>query len=118
MDDNPILLHFESPYHRGAFSSATHTQSTRNPSCGDEVTLQLKVTSAAVETAWFTAAGCMVSQAAASMLCKHIEGRSLNELRDFDAESMLALIGVPLTPHRQQCGLLPFKALKTLIYSL
>lgn len=118
MDDNPILEHFESPWHRGNFPEATHCQSTRNPACGDEVMLRVQIVDGSIELAWFTAAGCMVSQAAASMLCEHIEGRSLNELRDFDAESMLALIGVPLTPHRQQCGLLPFKALKTLIYSL
>jgi len=58
-----------------------------------------------------------VFQASASMLCRHIEGKSLQRLNKFAAPSMLKLIGVPLTPNRQQCGLLAFKALKTLAYS-
>ena len=118
MDDNPILDHFESPWHRGELATATHRQSTRNPTCGDEVTLQLRVNDGTLEEAWFQASGCMVSQASASMLCQHIEGCGLQQLSEFNALSMLKLIRVPLSPKRQQCGLLPFKALKTLVYSL
>ncbi len=31
---------------------------------------------------------------------------------------MLDLLEIPLTPGRMQCGLLPFKVLKTMVYSL
>jgi len=118
MDENPILEHFESPYHRGEAASGAVERSIRNPACGDELTLQLAVQNGQVGEAWFTTAGCMVSQAATSMLCEYVEGRSLESLAEFQAVDMLALIGVPLTPRRQQCGLLPFRALKELIYLL
>lgn len=118
MDDNPILEEFESPYHRGEFAVATHRQYQRNPTCGDEVTLRLVFSNNRLTEAWFSAAGCMVSQAAASMLCRHIEQKSIVTLRAFQASDMLRLVGVPLTPHRQQCALLCFKALKTIVYSL
>ncbi|MGZ0174555.1 MAG: iron-sulfur cluster assembly scaffold protein [Planctomycetales bacterium] len=118
MDENPILEHFESPFHRGKAPSGTHERSLRNPACGDELTLRLRVHDGQVGEAWFTAAGCMVSQAATSMLCEYVEGRTLESLAEFQAVDMLALIGVPLTPRRQQCGLLPFRALKELIYLL
>ena len=118
MDENPISEHFESPYHRGAFPAGTHERSVRIPACGDELTLQLAIQNQQVREAWFNAAGCMVSQAATSILCEYIEGRTLESLAEFQATDMLALIGVPLTPRRQQCGLLPFRALKELIYSM
>lgn len=118
MDDNPILDHFESPYHCGKTAVLSVDRSIRNPACGDELTLQLTVQNGQVDEAWFMAAGCMVSQAATSMLCEYVEGRTLKSLAEFQAADMLALIGVPLTPRRQQCGLLPFRALKELIYSL
>ena len=118
MDENPILEHFESPYHRGETASGSVDRSIRNPACGDELTLQLAIQDGQVGEAWFTAAGCMVSQAATSMLCEYVEGRTLKSLAEFQAADMLALIDVPLTPRRQQCGLLPFRALKELIYLL
>jgi nitrogen fixation protein NifU and related proteins len=118
MDYNPILDHYESPYHRGEAAAGSVDRSIRNPACGDELTLQLAIQNGQVDVAWFTAAGCMVSQAATSMLCEYVEGRTLEALAEFQAADMLALIGVPLTPRRQQCGLLPFRALKELIYLL
>jgi len=118
MDENPILDHFESPYHRGEAAAGSVDRSIRNPACGDELTLRLSIHDSQVGEAWFTAAGCMVSQAATSMLCEYVEGRTLKSLAEFQAAEMLALIGVPLTPRRQQCGLLPFRALKELIYLL
>jgi len=118
MDDNPILEHINAPFHRGALELATHTQQLRNPTCGDEVRLQLILAGGHVKEAWFTAAGCMVSQAAASILCAHVDGKALTELAEFTPSDMLALISVPLTPHRQQCALLPFFALRTIIEDL
>lgn len=117
MDENIILDYFESPQHRGVLELATHQQYVRNPACGDEVTLQLQIDVERIATARFKAAGCMISQAAASMLCEYVEQKRLADLAEFQADDMLNLIGVPLTPRRQQCGLLPFKALKTIVYA-
>ena len=71
-----------------------------------------------VQQAFFNGKGCAISQAAASILCQHVEGKSLDELRGFQAPEMLQLLKVPLTATRQRCGLLGFKVLKTMMYSL
>ena len=70
-----------------------------------------------VQQAFFDGEGCAISQAAASILCEHIEGMTLKEIETFDAPAMLELLQVQLTAVRQRCGLLGFKALKTLVYS-
>lgn len=116
--DDHILDHYESPYHRGHLDVPTIAHEDENPLCGDQVHLELLVENDRVKEAWFDGHGCAISQAAASILTKEIEGKSLDELRDFQAKNMLDLLKVRLTASRQKCGLLSFKILKTMIYAL
>ena len=117
--DDHILDHFESPYHKGHLPCPTCSHSDRNPICGDQITLELEIDrDQHVHQAFFDGKGCAISQAAASILCEAIEGKSLAELRDFQAQDMLKLLNVRLTASRQKCGLLGFKVLKTMLYSL
>ena len=115
--DDHILDHFESPYHKGHADCPTCSHSDRNPICGDQITLELVIDdNQRVTEAFFDGKGCAISQAAASILCESIEGKSLTELRDFQASDMLDLLKVRLTASRQKCGLLGFKVLKTMLY--
>lgn len=114
--DDHILDHFESPYHKGRLEGACCTHSDRNPICGDQVTLQLRLDGDKVSQCYFDGKGCAISQAAASILCEAVEGKSLTELKALQAKDMLSLLKVPLTASRQKCGLLAFKVLKTLLY--
>lgn len=117
--DEHILDHFESPYHKGHLPNPTCSHSDRNPICGDQVTVELLVDEQdRVKAAYFDGKGCAISQAAASILCEAIEGKSLDELKDFQAPQMLDLLKVRLTASRQKCGLLGFKVLKTMLYSM
>lgn len=118
MYDDHILDHFESPYHRGPLACASCTHADKNPICGDQLELQLRLEEGCVAEAWFTGRGCAISQAAASILCQYVEGKTLDELKTFQAKQMLDLIGVRLTASRQKCGLLSFKIFKTMLYSL
>jgi len=117
--DDYILDHYESPYHKGQLENPTCSHAGRNPLCGDVVQVQVQVDDEGrIVEAYFNGKGCAISQAAASILCEEIEGKSLEELERFQAQDMLDLIKVPLTATRQRCGLLGFKVLKTMVYSL
>jgi len=117
--DDHILDHFESPYHKGHLENATCSHSGKNPLCGDRVQLELLIDEDGhIEQAYFDGKGCAISQAAASILCEEIEGKSVEEVEGMQAQDMLDLIKVPLTATRQRCGLLGFKILKTMVYSL
>jgi nitrogen fixation NifU-like protein len=110
--EDHVLRHFEEPYHRGHLATATHLHRVDNPVCGDSVQVELVVSNTGIiEQAWFTGVGCIISQAAASMLIQHIEGQSLNLIRTFSANDMLALFRARLTARRQHCCLLGWKAL-------
>lgn len=117
--DDYILDHFESPYHKGHAAHPTIAHEDENPLCGDHVHLEVVVDEQErVKEAWFDGHGCAISQASASILTEMIEGKTLDELRKFSAQEMLDLLKVRLTASRQKCGLLSFKVLKTMIYTL
>jgi len=74
-----ILEHYKRPRNRGPLEGATHTQEGINPSCGDELTLYLRVEDGIVREVRFEGEGCAISQAAASMMTQALRGRSVEE---------------------------------------
>jgi nitrogen fixation NifU-like protein len=113
-----ILEHYEEPYHRGHLQAATHAHEDDNPLCGDVVHIDLRLgPDGRVEEAYFSGDGCCISQASASMLVEHVEGKTVEEVKQFAAKDMLGLFGAKLTPNRQKCCLLSWRVLQAAIYS-
>lgn len=110
-----ILSHFETPYHRGTCDAATHVLRNRNDPCGDEVEIGLRIDGGIVREIWFEGRGCIVSQAAASMLVQALEGYLLASALAFSAQDMLRLFGAPLSPARWRCCLLAWQTLHKLL---
>ena len=50
-----------------------------NPSCGDEITVQLKVQDGIITDGGFTGDGCAISQASADIMIDMVIGRSVEE---------------------------------------
>ncbi len=113
-----ILDHYEDPYHRGPCPQCTHAHEDDNPLCGDVVRIELKLDpQGTVSDAYFDGDGCCISQASASMLVEQIEGKPIDEVKQFSAEDMLKLFGAKLTPNRQKCCLLSWRVLQQAIYA-
>lgn len=51
----------------------------KNLSCGDEITIYLKVEDNIIKEASFKGHGCIISQASAAMMCEYIEGKTVEE---------------------------------------
>ncbi len=113
-----ILDHYEQPFHRGSCPAATHAHEDENPLCGDTVRVELAISpDGTIRDAYFGGDGCCISQASASLLIERMQGRSVDEAKRFKAEDMLELFGAKLTPNRQKCCLLAWRALQSAIYS-
>lgn len=108
-----IMDHYDSPYHQGTFNSATHQAKKANKSCGDSVHLQLRLDHGYIMEAWFDGDGCCMSQGAASMLCRTIEGKKPSDLPT--AQEWLERFKGVVTPKKRQCVLLSYEALAQLI---
>ena len=117
MDDvlyrEEILDHFHSSPHRGSIESPDLSDELDNPLCGDRVRMDLKVDGRGrIEQVRFDGQGCAISQAAASILAEHVEGKTVDEVRQFSSNDMLTLLGLPLGGLRVKCGLLAWQVLR------
>lgn len=91
-----ILDHYRRPRNRRAMRDADRTATLRNPLCGDDVAVYLRLDGdpspraghapstsagrAVVREMTFTGQGCSITQAAASMLTVAATGRTLDEV--------------------------------------
>lgn len=121
MDDiyrDYILDHFKNPRNYGELEKPDISYSDSNPLCGDEIKIDIKIEDGKVSDIKFSGKGCAISRASASILTETIKGLSLDEVKKFGRNEMLELLGIPLTPVRVKCALLPLKAVKAGAYGL
>ncbi|MBV8950499.1 MAG: SUF system NifU family Fe-S cluster assembly protein, partial [Actinobacteria bacterium] len=96
-----ILDHNRRPKNYGALEGANHRATGRNPDCGDEVSVELKLSDDRIEDVRFTSAGCAVSRAAASIMTQSIKGKSRAEV-DALFEKFRGLVTGTLKPTEQE----------------
>ena len=70
-----ILDHAKHPHGAGLREPYDAESRQVNPTCGDEITLRVRITHDAVEDVSYDAIGCSISQAAASVLTELVVGR-------------------------------------------
>jgi nitrogen fixation NifU-like protein len=117
MDDplyrEEILDHYYSSPHRGRLECPDRVCDLDNPLCGDQIHLELRVDAdGRIAQVRFDGHGCVISQAATSLLADRVEGGTLDEARQITPADVVKLLGVPLSPTRMKCGLLGWKALQ------
>lgn len=114
-----IIDLYEHPLNYGELDPHDFTYEEDNPLCGDVVRIdvRLDVDQRVADVRW-RGEGCAISQASASLLTEEIKGLTLEEVKEFDKERLLELIGVPLSMARVKCALLSLKVLKAGAYGL
>lgn len=76
-----FMEHSSHPDYKYEMDAPTLEHEGINPSCGDELTLQLRVENGVVEEASFTGHGCAISQASADIMADLITGETVEEAR-------------------------------------
>jgi nitrogen fixation NifU-like protein len=126
-----ILEHYKRPHHKGLRDPFDVEVHHVNPTCGDEVTLRVKVVDGVVEDVSYDGQGCSISQAATSVMTDLVIGKpveaalttheaflelmqSKGQLEpDEDVlEDGIAFAGVSKYPARVKCALLGWMAWK------
>jgi nitrogen fixation NifU-like protein len=75
-----ILDHYRAPRHHDHLDSPDGTAEGKNPLCGDEVTIELKLADGVVAEVGAIGVGCSISQASASMMSEAVAGKDLSEV--------------------------------------
>ena len=71
--------HSRSPENKGELAAATVRERGHNPSCGDEITLELQIEGGIIKDAAFTGVGCAISQASTDIMIDLMRGKTVEE---------------------------------------
>jgi nitrogen fixation protein NifU and related proteins len=107
-----ILDHYRSPRGKQPLAEASVTHGEKNLSCGDALTLRLRIEDGVIRDLGWEGAGCAISQAGMSMLAEELAGKTVTEAAEISPASMMKLLGVPIGPRRMKCALLSLHTLK------
>jgi len=126
-----ILDHYKHPENKGLTASYDAQVHHINPSCGDEITLNLTLQGDKVSAISWDGVGCSISQASVSIMSSLMLGKSLQQaqtiLDEFVTlmqskgtgtpvetilEDAVAFAGVSQYPTRIKCALLGWMAFK------
>ena len=126
-----ILDHYKNPQNKKLSSSYDAQVHHINPSCGDEITLNVTLNGDNIVAITWDGVGCSISQASVSILTDLITGKSIAEAQVISdsfmhlmqskgtetgdeavLEDAVALAGVSQYPARIKCALLGWMAFK------
>jgi nitrogen fixation protein NifU and related proteins len=132
-----ILDHYKRPQHRGLPESYDAEVHHVNPTCGDEVTLRVRIVDGAIADLGWEGEGCSISQASTSVMSELVVGKPVPEalglqqkflnlmqsrgtaqLTEADEEALedaIAFEGVSRYPARVKCALLGWMAMKSAV---
>ncbi|MBR6887379.1 MAG: SUF system NifU family Fe-S cluster assembly protein [Selenomonadaceae bacterium] len=86
-----IAEHSHAKENRRHLDNATIKERGHNPSCGDEIILELEVAGGVIKDAAFSGAGCAISQASTDMMIELMRGKSIDEAQRL-AELFIGMI--------------------------
>jgi nitrogen fixation NifU-like protein len=126
-----ILDHYRKPHHKGLQDGFGIQVKHNNPSCGDEVTLNLTITDGVIKAISWDGIGCSISMASVSMMSDLLINQKYEKANQILAEFVelmqskgksqgdeellddaVAFAGVSKFPARIKCALLGWMAYK------
>ena len=134
MYNDLIMEHSMNSYNKKKLDHADYCELGHNPSCGDEIQLELNVKDGIIEDMAFTGHGCAISQASTSIMIDTLKGKTIEEARDIiktfigmiksevkdeaeleKLEDAIAFKNVSHMPARVKCALLAWHTLEDMI---
>lgn len=117
--------HYEEPHNFGALPEANAVGRASNPTCGDEISVYLRLDAGDARAAAFDGHLCAISRASASLMTDAVAGKTSAEIADLRAAftrmmrgdeteslgALDALRGVRRYRVRVRCAILPWEAL-------
>ena len=126
--------HSRSPENKGELAAATVRERGHNPSCGDEITLELQIEDGIIKDAAFTGVGCAISQASTDIMIDLMRGKTVEEAKRLaelftsmikrevtndaaleELDEAIALKNISNMPARVKCAVLAWHTLEDVL---
>jgi nitrogen fixation NifU-like protein len=107
-----ILEHYKNPKNFGELHEHDLDFYDKNPLCGDEMEVQIRVEDGKIADLKWHGQGCAISQAAASIASEELIGMDVDDAAKLDADWMLDHMGIDISATRRKCALLNLKVLR------
>ena len=126
--------HSRSPENKGGLAAATVRERGHNPSCGDEITLELQIENGIIKDAAFTGVGCAISQASTDIMIDLMRGKTVEEAQRLaqlftsmikrevtddaaleELDEAIALKNISNMPARVKCAVLAWHTLEDVL---
>ncbi len=111
-----LIYNYEHQKNKGAIQDATTDRHEENISCGDKITVYLKIEGGKVADVKYDGAGCVISMGTSSILTDFLKGKTLQEIESFGKKDLLELIAIDPGPVRMHCATLSLRAIKKAVY--
>ncbi|MFW6000754.1 MAG: Fe-S cluster assembly sulfur transfer protein SufU [Halanaerobium sp.] len=108
-----IMEHNKNSRNKKELDKPDISEHGHNPSCGDDITLELKLNDNYIEDAAFTGSGCAISQASTSIMIDLIKGKTIEEALDL-VETFIAMIKKEIDDQQELRKLKDAMALKNI----
>ncbi len=116
-----IIEYSRNPSNFGKIDGSHIHRHDSNPLCGDSIDLYINIDENKVSDVKFDGKGCAICMACTSVLTEMIQGKTLDEVKNFQKDELLSELGlehlIKTSPVRIKCALLSLKALKHGIYT-
>lgn len=126
-----ILEHNKSKHNKKPLDNPDISERGHNPSCGDDITLNLEIENDIVKDAAYSGVGCAISQASTSMMIDLVKGKTVDQAihladtfigmikKDITSEDALEALedsivfqNISNMPARVKCAVLSWHTLK------
>jgi nitrogen fixation NifU-like protein len=114
MYSEKVMQHFKKPQNMGEIPDADGVGSVGNPTCGDLMTMYIKVKDNRLEDVKFKTYGCGAAIATSSMTTELAKGKTIDEAMQISRASVADSLG-GLPPVKMHCSNLAADALHAAI---
>lgn len=95
-----IMEHNKSKHNKKPLLDPNITERGHNPSCGDDITLELNIEDNIIKNAAYSGVGCAISQASTSMMIDLIKGKTVDEALEL-TETFISMIKKEINDEEQ-----------------
>ena len=111
-----ILDLYRNPLNKKELDNFDLDYSAVNPTCGDEVSVQLKFDSdGKVGDVGFQGTGCAISIAAVSLITEKVKGMKTEEIASLGLEDIERELGVEIDCSREKCAAIGLQAIMSAV---